>query len=161
MRFVGAHPIAGSEKSGPEFGDADLFQNRLTVLTPTDSSRAEDIEHLRHFWEALGSRVVQLVPEQHDAVLAKTSHLPHAVAATLASLITEAERPFCGTGFSDATRIASGSSAVWTDIFLENRLQLLAFLEVFGNRLETLKTALQASDETAVNRFLESARKNL
>jgi len=159
-RFIGAHPIAGGEKSGPEFGTADLFQHRLTVLTPTASSRAEDIERLRRFWESLGSRVWELTPEQHDAILAKTSHLPHAVAAALASLITEAERPFCGTGFADTTRIAAGPPAVWTDIFLDNRLQLLAFLEVFGDRLASLKTALEKSDTAAVARFLESARKN-
>ena len=159
VRFVGAHPIAGSEKSGPTFGDANLFQNRLTVLTPTASNRTEDVERLQCFWESLGSRVQTLTPEQHDAILAKTSHLPHAVAASLASLLTEADHPFCGTGFADTTRIASGSPTVWTDIFLENRLQLLAFLEVFGNRLEHLKTALQDSDEAAVVRFLESAQK--
>jgi len=160
LRFIGAHPIAGSEKSGPEFGNADLFQDRLTVLTPTASSRTEDIELLQRFWELLGSRVLQLAPEQHDAILAKTSHLPHAVAATLASLMTEADRPFCGTGFADTTRIASGPPAVWTDIFLENRLQLLAFLEVFGDRLESLKTALQDNEAAAVTRFLEAAQKN-
>ena len=157
VRFVGAHPIAGSEKSGPEFGDADLFKNRLTVLTPTDASRSEDIAQLQCFWESLGSRVLQLPPEQHDAILAKTSHLPHAVAASLASLITEADKPFCGTGFTDTTRIASGPPAVWTDIFLDNRLQLLAFLEVFGDRLATLKIALENNDAAAVTRFLESA----
>jgi prephenate dehydrogenase len=161
VRFVGAHPIAGSEKGGPEFGDEDLFQNRLTVLTPTTSSRSEDIERLQRFWESLGSRVLQLTPEQHDAILAKTSHLPHAVAATLASLVTEEDLPFCGTGFADTTRIASGPPVVWTDIFLDNRLQLLAMLEVFGDRLESLKTALEASDSAAVTRFLESARKNI
>ena len=160
FRFVGAHPIAGSEKSGPQFGNADLFQNCLTVLTPTDSNRLEDVEFLQRFWEALGSRVRKLAPEQHDAILAKTSHLPHAVAAALASLLTEPEQPFCGTGFVDTTRIASGPAAVWTDIFLENRLQLLAFLEVLGDRLETLKTALQDSDAAAITRFLESAQKH-
>ena len=160
-RFVGAHPIAGSEKSGPEFGNADLFQNCLTVLTPTTSNRSEDIEFLQRFWKALGSHVRTLEPEQHDAILAKTSHLPHAIAASLASLLTESELPFCGTGFADTTRIALGPPAVWTDIFLENRLQLLAFLEVFGNRLETLKTALQDSDTAAIARFLELAQKTL
>ena len=161
LRFIGAHPIAGSEKSGPEFGDANLFQNRLTVLTPTASSRAEDVEQLQCFWESLGSRVRTLTPEQHDAILAKTSHLPHAVAALLASLLTEVDRPFCGTGFADTTRIALGSPVVWADIFLENHLQLLAVLEEFGDRLESLKTALQTEDATAVAQFLESAQKNL
>ena len=159
LRFVGGHPIAGSEKSGPEFGDENLFQNRLTVLTPTDSSRSEDVERLRFFWESLGSQVLCTEPERHDAILAKTSHLPHAVAATLASLLTDAERPFCGAGFADTTRIAAGPATVWTDIFIENRLQLLAALDEFGDRLESLKTALQNGDENAVTRFLESAQR--
>ena len=158
FRFVGAHPIAGGEKSGPQFGNADLFQNCLTVLTPTASSRSEDTVFLQRFWETLGARVWHLEPEQHDAMLAKTSHLPHAVAASLASLLTESERPFCGTGFADTTRIASGPPVVWTDIFLENRLQLLLALEKFGDRLEALKTALQNSDAVATARFLESAQ---
>ena len=159
VRFVGAHPIAGSEKSGAEFGNADLFQGCLTVLTPTDSNRSEDIDRLQLFWETLGSRVTKMEPEQHDEVLAKTSHLPHAVAAALASLLTESERPFCGTGFADMTRIASGSSAIWTDIFLDNRSQLLVVLEQFGDRLAILKTALQNDDATAVVRFLESGNR--
>ena len=159
-RFVGAHPIAGSEKSGPTFGNADLFQNCLTVLTPTASSRTEDIKLLQHFWEALGSRVQKLEPEQHDAILAKTSHLPHAVAVALVSLLTEPELPFCGTGFADTTRIASGPPAVWVDIFLENRQQLFIALEKFGDCLETLKTALQDGDAAAIARFLESAQKS-
>jgi len=79
----------------------------------------------------------------------------------LASLITEADIPFCGTGFADMTRIASGSPTIWTDIFLENRLQLLAFLEVFGDRLATLKIALEDSNEAAIAQFFESARKNI
>jgi prephenate dehydrogenase len=160
-RFIGAHPIAGSEKSGPEFGDENLFQDRLTILTPAASSRSEDVEQLRFFWESLGSRVICLEPERHDEILAKTSHLPHAVAATLASLLTESERPFCGTGFADTTRIAAGPPAVWTDIFLENRQPILSVLEEFGSRLEMLKNALREGDVQAVAQFLEAAQKVL
>ena len=156
-RFVGAHPIAGSEKSGPEFGDENLFQDRLTILTPTASSRSDDVKQLRFFWESLGSRVKCLEPERHDEILAKTSHLPHAIAAALASLLTEAERPFCGTGFADTTRIAAGPSAVWTDIFFENCQPLLSVLEEFGSRLEMLKDALREGDVQAVTQFLETA----
>jgi len=157
-RFIGAHPIAGSEKSGPEFGDGDLFQNRLTLLTPTASSRPQDVEHLRTFWESLGSQVICMEPHRHDEILAKTSHLPHVLAATLASLVESAEHPFCGTGFADMTRIAAGSPAVWTDIFLENKQPLLSVLEYFGNRLERLKTALCEEDATAITQFLETAQ---
>ncbi len=160
-RFVGAHPIAGSEKSGPEYGDADLFLDRLTVLTPTTSNRPEDVERLRRFWESLGSRVLCMEPERHDEILAKTSHLPHAIAATLASLLREEERPFCGTGFASTTRIAAGPPPVWTDIFLANRLPLLDALEEFGERLESLKSALRENDAAAVSQFLESAKKNI
>jgi len=158
-RFVGAHPIAGSEKSGPQFGDGDLFQNRLTVLTPTDSNNPNDVELLRIFWESLGSQVVCLKPNRHDEILAKTSHLPHALAVTLASLVDSAELPFCGTGFADTTRIAAGSSAVWTDIFLENRQHLLAALDEFSSRLDVLKTALHDGNADAVAGFLNDARK--
>ena len=157
-RFIGAHPIAGGEKSGPEFGDGDLFQHRLTVLTPTDSSCPKDIERLRLFWESLGSNVICLEPNQHDKVLAKTSHLPHAIAAILVSLLNKADLPFCGTGFADTTRIAAGPSAVWTDIFLENQQQLLTVLEEFGDRLESLKAALRAGDAAAIAQFLETAQ---
>ena len=160
-RFVGAHPIAGSEKSGPEFGNGDLFQNRLTILTPTASSCPIDIEQLRYFWESLGSRVVCLEPRRHDEILAKTSHLPHAVAAILASLLTEAEQPFCGTGFADATRIAAGSPTVWADIFLENRQHLLSVLEEFAGRLRSLNNALQEGDIQSITQFLESAQRNV
>jgi len=160
-RFIGAHPIAGSEKSGPVFGDAHLFQDRLTVLTPTLASRPEDVETLRTFWESLDARVVCLEPEQHDTILAKTSHLPHAVAAVLASLLEESEQPFCGTGFSDTTRIAAGSPAVWTDIFVENRQELLAVLGQFGDRLELLKTLLQEGNHQRIAQFLETAQGKL
>ena len=158
-RFVGAHPIAGSEKSGPESGDGDLFQNRLTLLTPTASSHPQDVERLRTFWESLGSQVVCMEPNRHDEILAKTSHLPHVLAATLASLVESEEHPFCGTGFADMTRIAAGSPAVWTDIFLENKQPLLSALEHFGSRLEMLKTALCEEDITAITQFLETAQR--
>ena len=157
-RFIGAHPIAGSEKSGPEFGDGNLFQDRLTILTPTASSLPHDVKRLRTFWESLGAYTICLEPRRHDEILAKTSHLPHALAAALASLVEPAEHPFCGTGFADTTRIAAGSPAVWTDIFLENRQPLLAVLEELGDRLETLKTALRTEDTVAVTRFLETAQ---
>ncbi len=157
-RFVGAHPIAGSEKSGPEFGDADLFQNRLTILTPDKRNRPEDVERLRRFWTKIGSRVVCMEPELHDRILAKTSHLPHAVAATLASLPTEEERPFSGTGFASTTRIAAGPPEVWTDIFLENRLPLLDALNEFTERLERLRNAIKNGDTEAVAEFLREAQ---
>ena len=158
IRFVGAHPIAGSEKTGPEFGNAALFQDRLTVLTPLRSSCPKDTERLQFFWESLGARTLVLEPNQHDEILARTSHLPHAVAATLASLLRVSDHPFCGTGFTDMTRIASGSPAVWTDIFFENQHQLLVALDEFGNRLDALKSAIHAGDTAAVSLFLELAQ---
>ena len=156
-RFVGGHPIAGGERSGPDFGDADLFQGRLTVLTPTSSSRSDDVERLRFFWESLGSHIICMEPAQHDAVLARTSHLPHALAAALALCVDESEHVFCGTGFADTTRIASGSPSIWTDIFMENRENLLFALERFGSRLDELRTFLCDGDEAAIAQFLSAA----
>ncbi|MCL2005428.1 MAG: prephenate dehydrogenase/arogenate dehydrogenase family protein [Planctomycetaceae bacterium] len=159
--FIGAHPIAGSEKTGPEFGNADLFQDRLTVLTPMSTSCPRDIERLQVFWESLGARTLLLEPNRHDEILARTSHLPHAVAAALASLLRASDHPFCGAGFADTTRIALGSPAVWTDIFLENQHRLLAVLDEFGSRLEELKSAIRTADAVAVSRFLESAQEHV
>ena len=107
-RFVGGHPLAGSEKKGPEFADADLFVDRWTVLTPTEKTPVSAVEDARDFWQALGARVRLMSPEDHDRALALTSHLPHLIAASLAGILPENLRDLTATGFRDTTRVASG-----------------------------------------------------
>lgn len=120
IRFVGAHPLAGSEKSGFEHADAQLFQGRVCVLTPDDKTHSDALEAVRRFWKALGMIVHEMSPAEHDRQLARTSHLPHLVAAALSCLLYEKDRPFVASGFRDTTRIAAGDPELWRAIVAAN-----------------------------------------
>jgi prephenate dehydrogenase len=159
-RFLGSHPLAGSEKSGPSHASADLFEGRVAILTPTKNTRAEDFDLLSHFWSSLGSVVAQMPPEEHDRTLALTSHLPHAVAAALAATQPEACFRFSGAGLLDTTRIASGDPELWTQIFCQNRVNVLAALDTFVGHLTALEDAIRQGDVEALKRLLAQAKKN-
>ena len=134
-RFLGSHPVAGSEKTGVSHAPADLFDGRVAVLTPTRNTRAEDFDLLEEFWEALGSVVVRMAPEEHDRALAITSHLPHLAAAALAATLPEQYFRLTGTGILDATRLAGGDPELWKQILLQNRENVLAALQQYGVKL--------------------------
>ncbi|GIW39611.1 MAG: prephenate dehydrogenase [Candidatus Binatia bacterium] len=119
-RFVGGHPIAGTEKSGPGAARADLFEGKICVLTPTRRTSSEALEKVRALWEGVGARVRLLDPEEHDRALAWTSHLPHLFAYALVSRCPAAYREFAGPSFGDATRVASSAAEIWRDIFAAN-----------------------------------------
>jgi prephenate dehydrogenase len=159
-RFLGSHPLAGSEKSGASFAKADLFDGRVAIITPTRNTRAEDYDLLEQFWSALGSVVMQMSPEEHDRALAITSHLPHAVAAALSAGLPENFFRLAGTGLLDTTRIAAGDPELWTPIFLTNRQNLLAGIEAFTAQLSAMAEALQRNDAQALEHFLALAKKN-
>jgi len=154
--FVGSHPIAGSEKTGLEAGDPDLYQGRLTIVCPSEG--ASEISSL---WKAVGSEVIEMSPEQHDAMLASTSHLPHMVAAALARSVADGDPPrkadFCGTGFKDTTRVASGSSDMWVDIIDTNRAALEAELARFHEELQGLIKILHDGNGEDIRNWLETA----
>jgi prephenate dehydrogenase len=118
--FVGGHPLAGSDKSGPQFADVRLFENRLVVLTPDSWFAPDAIDRASAFWQSLGARVKVMTPEEHDRAVAMTSHLPHLVAAALAAILPEELRELAASGFRDTTRIAGGDPALWTAIFEQN-----------------------------------------
>lgn len=158
--FVGSHPIAGSERRGPESGAANLFDGRLCVLTPTAETRAEAIERAASFWSSLGMRVVQKSPAEHDNALARTSHLPHLSAAALAMAIREEDRPFAGTGFRDATRIAAGDPSIWVDIFRNNQGPMVDAIDRLQDILAEFKSAILNDDITTVERLLANAKRN-
>lgn len=158
-RFLGSHPLAGSEKAGPAHASADLFEGRVAILTPTKNTRAEDFDVLEQFWTGLGSVVIQMPPDEHDRALAVTSHLPHAVAATLASLVPETYFRLCGAGLLDTTRIASGEAELWKQVFLQNRANLLAEIGRFEQGLAALRTALEQDDQSELLRLLSVAKK--
>ena len=159
-RFLGSHPLAGSEKAGATNASADLFEGRVAILTPTKNTRAEDFDLLEEFWQSLGSVVVQMTPEEHDRALALTSHLPHAAAAALALTVPEQYFRLTGPGLLDTTRVAAGDPALWRQILSFNRGNVLAALEQFGAKLTALHAAIRDNNQDEITRFLTLAKKN-
>ncbi len=160
--FVGSHPIAGSEKTGIEAGDPDLYEGRLTVVCPSADTPAAAEALARDLWESAGSEVIELSPEEHDSTLASTSHLPHMIAAALARSVADGDpskrADFCGTGFKDTTRVASGSADMWVDIIDTNRAALEAELDRFHDELRGLIDILRKGDGDDIRAWLEDAR---
>lgn len=159
-RFLGSHPLAGGEKTGPSYSDPNLFEGRVTVLTPTSQTSADDFDALEEFWSSLGSVVIQMAPEEHDRALAETSHFPHMLAALLAGMLPEPYFRLTGTGFLDTTRIAAGDVEMWTQICMQNRRNLLEVCRKFGERLRHMASALEKGDAPAVQQILTLGKKN-
>jgi prephenate dehydrogenase len=159
VAFVGSHPLAGSEKRGPEHANPRLFERRLTVVTQTPRTDPAALERTRAFWEGLGARVRVMAPEEHDRALALTSHLPHLLAAALAGLMPPELYDLTATGFRDTTRVAGGDPALWTAIFAHNRAAVLDNLDLLGARLAEFRQALESGDAAALDRLLTQAKK--
>ena len=162
-RFVPGHPIAGSEQIGYEHARDNLFQGCKVILTPTEHTDVEALQSIRAMWKATGAQVDELSAEQHDLILSATSHLPHMVAYTLVNYLEarpDAEDIFnyAAAGFYDFTRIASSSPAMWTDICLANREELLTSIDGFGQLLKELRSLISENDEEALYGFLERAK---
>jgi cyclohexadieny/prephenate dehydrogenase len=159
VQFIGSHPLAGSEKRGPDHADPNLFQNRLTVVTPAGLDDAGAAEQIGAFWRALGSRVRLMAPEEHDAALALTSHLPHLAASALAGILPEKLFELTATGFRDTTRVAAGDPSIWTGIFAQNRQAVLDALTLLGQQLGRFRSALEAGDGPALDSLLAEGKK--
>lgn len=153
--FLGAHPLAGSEKAGVEFSHPDLFQDSLCVITPGKDSSSENVEKLSTFWEALGAEVDIVGPDLHDEVLAFTSHLPHIVAYALAGTVNEKFFKYVSTGFKDTTRIASSDPVLWSDIFMSNRENVLKTLETYKKVLSSIEDGIRKNDPDALKEKLK------
>ncbi|HEY5705264.1 MAG TPA: prephenate dehydrogenase [Terrimicrobiaceae bacterium] len=160
-RFVGSHPMAGSEQSGLDAARANLFEKAVCIVTPTTESLPTSRRAVRDLWEIVGCRVLEMPPEEHDECVARVSHLPHAVAAALVNAISlrvPDAGALAGGGYRDTTRIAAGSPAMWREIFLENYAGLLAGLEDFSTALEKMKQSILSRDAAALELFLERAK---
>ncbi|MDR1485186.1 MAG: prephenate dehydrogenase [Planctomycetaceae bacterium] len=157
-RFIGSHPIAGTEKSGVEHGDANLFVNRLVAITPSDSSRELDIAMLLKFWQSLGAMVVSMTHTEHDRVLARTSHLPHLISALLAGQLRTADAKYAGTGFRSTTRLAAGKPAIWKDIIENNTDAILEAIKEYENGLKILREYIEQREWNKLTDFLEQAK---
>jgi prephenate dehydrogenase len=134
-RFVGGHPLAGSEKNGSHFAAAHLFEDRLVVLTPSGHFHHAAVVAATAFWRGLGARVKEMTPEDHDQALAITSHLPHLAAAALAAMLPEELRELAASGFRDTTRVAGGDARLWTAILLQNQAALAEALAKYQQLL--------------------------
>ena len=157
VHFVPAHPVAGTEHSGPDSGFAELFINRWCILTPPEGTDPTAVEKLHAFWSALGARVEIMTPEHHDLVLAITSHLPHLIAYTIVGTanefgqVTSSEvMKFSAGGFRDFTRIAASDPTMWRDIFLANKDAVLEMLGTFNEDLSKLTRAIRRGDGDAL-----------
>jgi cyclohexadieny/prephenate dehydrogenase len=157
IHFVPAHPVAGTENSGPDSGFAELFINRWCILTPPPGTDPAATERLAAFWRALGAKVATMSPEHHDLVLAVTSHLPHLIAYTIVGTanelgeVTESEvLQFSAGGFRDFTRIAASDPTMWRDVFLANKDAVLEMLGAFQEDLSKLTRAIRRGDGNAL-----------
>ena len=160
-RFVGSHPMAGSEKNGLDAAQEDLFDGAACILTPTPRSLPSALTAIRNLWETVGCRVVDLSAAAHDEAIARVSHLPHAAAAALVNAISlraPGAEALAGGGYRDTTRIAASPPALWREIFLENKTGLLAGLEDFATVLEDLKQMIRTDDAPALEAFLARAK---
>jgi cyclohexadieny/prephenate dehydrogenase len=153
VHFIPAHPIAGTEFSGPEAGFASLFDGRWAILTPVPGSDAASVEKLKSFWQGLGSQVDVMEAGHHDLVLAITSHLPHLIAYNIVGTahdleqVTEGEViKYSASGFRDFTRIAASDPTMWRDVFLNNRDAVLEVLGRFNEDLSVLQRAVRNGD---------------
>jgi prephenate dehydrogenase len=169
VQFVGGHPLAGSEKTGPEHARADLFEGRIVVVTPSksqtiandDKNSQEVIESVRdvaEFWSSLGASVVMMSPAEHDAALASTSHLPHIVASALARATDKSNLLLTAGGWRDSTRIAAGDSQLWTQIALSNQKNLLKALAGYESSLKKFIAALKKGDPKQLSQLFAEAK---
>ncbi len=156
-RFVGSHPLAGSEKSGVEFARADLFAGRVTLVTPTRRTDAADVARVCEFWASLGSLVMQMTPAEHDRALASTSHLPHLLASALAGSTLLEDLPLVAGGWRDTTRVAAGDASLWRQILLDNRQHVLKSLARFEKTLAAFRAALERDHGTKLEKLLQNA----
>ncbi len=156
--FIGSHPLAGSEKQGWEHSRADLFDGRVCVVTPTESSRRDEVARLTAFWQAIGMSVVEMSPEAHDRALAQTSHVPHVVASALARTLADENRSLAATGFADTTRIAAGDPNVWVPILLDNRAAVLASLDEFSTQLAAIRAAIAQGNADDIRRLWDQGK---
>ena len=156
--FVGAHPIAGSERQGVAHSRADLFEGRSCVLTPTRQTPPDRLGRARSFWSGLGCRLFEVDPPGHDERLARTSHLPHVAAAALAASVPPEWLPMAAGAYRDGTRVAGADAGLWAAIFLENRRPVIDALGEFESQLAEFRAALETGDEARLMAWWEAAK---
>lgn len=161
-QFIPAHPIAGSEQHGIKAARANLFEHRKTILCPLVEHRPEDLQQIQSLWETIGAKCYLLSPEQHDAIFAAVSHLPHLLAYTYMAQIAHSDDmhiklELAGSGFRDFTRIAGSSSEIWTDIFFSNHSALLREIDAWQLLLAKVKSMIEHNQTNSLQHVLNEA----
>ena len=165
VHFIPAHPLAGTEHSGPRSGFAELFDNRWTLLVPVEGSDTAAIAQVRAFWEGCGANVDEMDAERHDRVLAVTSHAPHLIAYTMVGVADDLRRvtdseviKYSAAGFRDFTRIAASDPTMWRDVFLSNKDATLEILGRFTEELFALQRAIRQGDGDHLHDYFTRTR---
>ena len=157
-RFIGSHPMAGSENKGVAFSRADLFRGATCIVTPTAKTPDDLVEGAQAFWQSLGMRTVRLTPSAHDRAVARISHLPHALASLLMRLPGKEDLNVSATGFRDVTRLAGGDPEMWRDIFLTNRAAVIGAIDTFAHALDELREMISDGDGSGIEKLLTAAK---
>jgi prephenate dehydrogenase len=166
VHFVGAHPIAGKEKTGAAAGSEDLFSGKRCILTPTQQTNPQALEQVRALWQEAGAVVLTMDPQLHDKILGAVSHLPHVAAFALMNALVDirSEVPgldlagHSGGGLRDTTRIAASSPEMWRDIFLWNRENVVGCIRAYERSLGELRQLIQTGDAAGIEKMLERAK---
>jgi cyclohexadieny/prephenate dehydrogenase len=165
VHFVPAHPVAGTEHSGPDAGFAELFEGRWCILTPPEGTDAEAVDRLAAFWRLIGAKVEIMSAEHHDLVLAITSHVPHLIAYNIVGTAADMEEvtqsevvKFSAGGFRDFTRIAASDPVMWRDVFLNNKEAVLEMLGRFSEDLAALQRMIRWGDGEALEALFTRTR---
>jgi prephenate dehydrogenase len=159
IHFVGSHPLAGSEKSGIEAAPEVRLANATCILTPSQNTDNEAYHRVEEFWQTLEMKTMRLTPQEHDAVLARSSHLPHLLSFALVQVQSDRSMNLCGPGMRDMVRLAGSDVGLWTDIFAQNADELGRATRELGNEISQLATELEAL--AAGGGGVESARERL
>ena len=163
-RFLGGHPMAGSERSGLDAARADLFTGAPCIITPTETTPPDVLSGISAFWSSLGASVTTMSPSEHDRLVARLSHLPHAIAFALVNLVSsslpEKASLLAGGSFRDGTRVAASDPALWTGILSENRHEVVAALREMSDLLGVLAEQLEEKQSNAVLDFLTHAKEH-
>jgi len=159
IHFVGAHPLAGSEKNGVEYARADLFRGSLCLLAKTKKTRPQGLRKLAKLWQALGARTAVVSCKAHDRILSQISHLPHLAAVALIDAADKNSIKFAASGFKDATRIAAGEPVMWRDICITNKKEILHSIDKYIRAMSKLRTAVKCGDSKVLMRQFTRARR--
>ena len=165
VHWIPSHPIAGTEESGPKAGQAEMFENRWCIISPSKNSAEQPIKRLKALWESIGSKVKIMTPEEHDEILSLTSHLPHAIAYNIVRTVMGVENKlkqeviqYSAGGLRDFTRIAASNPTMWRDIFLDNSENISKGIDNFTERLNELKKAVNDKNGDKLYQIFNSTK---